>query len=1152
MRESSRPTRLRPFATYLMSWSDRQRKGGRDAAAPVRGARADTPGLRTPARGMKMSLLFEQLNVPLAHRLGWTLVHFVWQGVFVGLLAAVVFPLVRHRSSATRYNTRLALFAALAVCPLATFAIVGPGAEPARSVAREMESLEAGVASDPAPRWPHIATASQDGEDTRAAAKFAADAGPAVGGQPNTRSKPGVAGAKSLATPPSETATGYAPSMQRSIATALPWMILLWSAGVLTLAARLGRSWWLLQRLMETRTEPLREPWAARVGRLRGLIGVRRATGFLESPAARVPMVIGWLRPVVLMPTTVMTGLRPEEIESLLLHELAHIRRFDEQIHLAQTVVETLLFYHPVVGWLSRDLRREREHCCDALVVAATGDGVAYSRALLAIAELVVGPAVKTSLAASGPSGRDQNGDLLARVRRLLVPQPAVSGLARCGLIAAIVSLLVIASAAATLCSPALPASPHPVAPREPEDNVRKQTPPRAPSGSVARPIAPTSPPGNERTAPPAAKLPDGAALRFGSTKFATGAKLVRYLPDGKHLVVAVRAWRAWFQDVDAAARPAAVLSAETGEIVRHVGPAPNREHQWSVIAISGDGRRIAMTKELAPRSPMTWSYPSAGPLAVEIYDTASGKLLCALEGAPLSGASAMNHDGSRLVVAHRHPGPERKRRIGLWDAATGKLLKSTDVLNRHAIDSLAMDREGRTVALAGPGDVYFWDVPSNSMSVFEEHGATAVAFSLDGKFVGTGRGGAAETRLWNRATGDKLFQFEISGALVVAFTPDSQRYIAPSGYRHELEIRDVRQGRLIRKIKTHGIQIVDLSVSPDGKRLAVTGKYPGVGIWDLETGRPIAANGSVHDEAVRHIRFSPDGARVVTAGMDGRVAVWDAATGQLLRQLLPGSHDWAGVAEFSRDGRLVVSSSLDGHNRVWDAATGKEIVKLDGHGTTGARYSIAAPGGDRLVSFGVDGRLRVASITTGKALGEHTILAGRNGRSGEHDPSAISPDGSTLAISMKKRIDIYAVATGRLRRSIDVSGALPVALSADGRLLSTPFDLYDAESGEHLLDYGLNGGRAVDVAFSPDGRWVASATRGTAYSEVNHLWLVDTQANQTRRHVGPGVQPSAIAVSPHGKSVALACSDNSIFIYRSDRFAIVGAHSVGKVKGKQ
>jgi beta-lactamase regulating signal transducer with metallopeptidase domain len=95
--------------------------------------------------------------------------------------------------------------------------------------------------------------------------------------------------------------------------------------------------------------------------------------------------VIGWLRPVILLPVSVLAGLTPQMMEAILAHELAHIRRHDYLLNMLQTAIETLLFYHPAVWWVGRKIRQERENCCDDLAVTACGDALIYARALTAL-----------------------------------------------------------------------------------------------------------------------------------------------------------------------------------------------------------------------------------------------------------------------------------------------------------------------------------------------------------------------------------------------------------------------------------------------------------------------------------------------------------------------------------------------------------------------------------------------------------------------------------------------------------------------------------------------------------------------------------------------------------------------------------------------
>jgi protocatechuate 3,4-dioxygenase beta subunit len=157
---------------------------------------------------------------------------------------------------------------------------------------------------------------------------------------------------------------------------------------------------------------PVAAEWVDDAARIAKRIGLRRVVRVVHSVRVACPLVVGAVRPMILLPASLLTGLSPSEIESLLAHELAHVRRHDYTVNLAQCVVETLLFYHPAVWWVSRRIRLEREHCCDDIAVAATGDRAGYVRALAAMAEVSNG-APRLAQAATG-------GALLARVRRLL------------------------------------------------------------------------------------------------------------------------------------------------------------------------------------------------------------------------------------------------------------------------------------------------------------------------------------------------------------------------------------------------------------------------------------------------------------------------------------------------------------------------------------------------------------------------------------------------------------------------------------------------------------------------------------------------------------------------------------------------------------
>jgi bla regulator protein blaR1 len=195
----------------------------------------------------------------------------------------------------------------------------------------------------------------------------------------------------------------------------LPATVIVWLAGVLLLSIRLIAACAGVERLKRA-TRAVDATVALRVESLAHGFGIDKPVRVFESALVRVPTVVGYLRPVILLPASVITGLAPAYLDAVLAHELAHVRRHDYLVNALQSLVETLLFYHPAVWWCSRQIRIERECCCDDMVVEAGGNRVAYAAALAQLEELR-GLQPMLSLNASG-------GRLVDRIRRLLGESP--------------------------------------------------------------------------------------------------------------------------------------------------------------------------------------------------------------------------------------------------------------------------------------------------------------------------------------------------------------------------------------------------------------------------------------------------------------------------------------------------------------------------------------------------------------------------------------------------------------------------------------------------------------------------------------------------------------------------------------------------------
>ncbi len=332
-------------------------------------------------------------------RLGWMLVHLLWQATVVAVLLAIVLRLLQKTDARVRYASACAALALMVVLPLVTLrfiAVPGPVAE------ASPPPITVVVPSTDAPA---------SGSEQAGSMEYWND---------------GIMGNRSADAPPFQYSSipsfpsAPIPLRERiasALEPALPCVVLAWLVGVFGLSAWHLGGWAQLQRLKRRMVREIGAPLHRKLEELTVRLGVRRAVRLLESALVEVPTVVGWLRPVILLPVSALTGLRPEQLEAILAHELAHIRRYDYLANMLQTVVEILGFYHPAVWWVSHRIRIERENCCDDLAVQVCGSSLQYARALACMEE-IRHSAGDLALAATG-------GSLMARIARLL-GRPAV------------------------------------------------------------------------------------------------------------------------------------------------------------------------------------------------------------------------------------------------------------------------------------------------------------------------------------------------------------------------------------------------------------------------------------------------------------------------------------------------------------------------------------------------------------------------------------------------------------------------------------------------------------------------------------------------------------------------------------------------------
>ena len=375
-----------------------------------------------------MTTLEHFVSPALTRALGWTLLHSLWQGALVAAVLAGALLLLRRQRAEVRYVVSAGALGAVVALAGLTFGLyftAGAGAS-------------AGLKPSAKSTWQQVLKSTTTSAAAIAASAGATAAMPArsVGSIRTTNGPTTQAAAMPLAAPlpatrPFAQSLGHALNAGlRYFDRNLPLLVVAWLLGLLAMSLRMLGGLLYVQRLRRYRVRPLPAVWQERLAALAARGGVRGPVALLESALVRVPLVVGHLRPVILLPLGTVAGLSPAYLEAILAHELAHVLRRDYLVNLLQTVAEVLFFYHPAVWFVANCVRTERENCCDDTATALVGgDPLRLALALTALAEwsqsAVVPAAPRLALAVMG-----RRGALLNRVRRLVQRRPAAPTLA--------------------------------------------------------------------------------------------------------------------------------------------------------------------------------------------------------------------------------------------------------------------------------------------------------------------------------------------------------------------------------------------------------------------------------------------------------------------------------------------------------------------------------------------------------------------------------------------------------------------------------------------------------------------------------------------------------------------------------------------------
>lgn len=295
-------------------------------------------------------------NQTFAENIGWTLVHSLWQISLVAFLLLVSLKILKNSSSNLRYLLCVsALFLTLAM-PVATFFSFPANETRTENIPVTQDAKNAANSFTP-PAEPQKDTTK-------------------IPSEPVKTEKDGEIASANLF-------ENFEKQMESFLAAFLPYLVWFWFLGILLFSLRLCGGIRQTRRIKTNKVSAVGEEWREKFAYLCEKMGVRQKVGFIRSEIVETPLVIGWLKPFVIVPSSVLTGLSPRELETIIAHELAHIRRHDYLINILQSFVEIILFFHPLTWWISSQIRRERENACDDEVLEIfNGEPLLYANAL--------------------------------------------------------------------------------------------------------------------------------------------------------------------------------------------------------------------------------------------------------------------------------------------------------------------------------------------------------------------------------------------------------------------------------------------------------------------------------------------------------------------------------------------------------------------------------------------------------------------------------------------------------------------------------------------------------------------------------------------------------------------------------------------------
>lgn len=471
---------------------------------------------------------------------------------------------------------------------------------------------------------------------------------------------------------------------------------------------------------------------------------------------------------------------------------------------------------------------------------------------------------------------------------------------------------------------------------------------------------------------------------------------------------------------------------------------------------------------------------------------------------------------------------------IVLYDIESGQPIKSFE-----GNSPIAFSPDGKNLVATSKNRIKLWNIETEkfiTFSIGHTKDIADITFSPDGEIIASGSFDNT-VKLWNSQSGQIIKSLNGFSDYVkdVAFSPNGKILAYAGTFGDVIKFWDIESGQFTKSLEGHGYSIDSIAFSQNGKIFASVGGIDNViTLWDVET-RNVLKSFVGSATMIFSIAFSPDGKYIASGGLDNTVRLWDLETLKLTKTLANRVQSVNSVA-LSPDGKIIATASNEKTIKLWSIELGQPILTLSGH--TEPINSIAfSPDGKVVVSGSSDMTIKIWDVATGK------LTQTLEDNISSVDSVIFSPDGKFIASSSINNLNLWNAKTGKLINNIEAKAdwICSILFSPDSKTLAyiecwdgnsvqswrKPVKLFDIQSGQIIMSLANHPKRVYEIAFSPDGKYLASGSE----DETIKLWNVKT-AQLIKTFEGHTSYISSIIFSPDGKTLISGSNNGVIKIW--------------------